>query len=65
MASNTDTKVNNAENVAAWDRELNVRGSEQTHEVMAVTTLNTIVHLEWPVMVLRYSAPTKQCKPWK
>lgn len=64
MANRTDMKVVNAENVATLDSALKVRGREKIKEMMAVITENTMVHLECPVIVLRYSAPTRQCSPW-
>lgn len=55
--------VNNAEKVAILDSVLNVRGSEQTNETMAVIKEKTMVHVPWEETVLSHSAPTKQCKP--
>lgn len=59
----TDTKVKIADKVAALDNPLNVRGRENTSDTMAVTNDQMIVHAPWPVIVFRYLAPTKQCKP--
>jgi hypothetical protein len=60
----TETNVAKAEMVATLDKVLNVRGIEQTRETIAVIRENTMVQVPWPEMVLRYSAPTKQCKPY-
>lgn len=64
MANRTDTNVANAEKVATLDSVLNVRGIEQIKDATAVTTENTMVQTPPPETVLRYSAPTKQCKPY-
>lgn len=63
MASRTEMNVKSAENVATLDRASNVRGSEQIHETIPVTTEKTIVQVPWLLMVLSHSAPIKMCTP--
>lgn len=62
-ASMTEMNVVNADRVATLDRALKVRGREQISEMIAVTSEKIMVQAPWPLIVLRYSAPTKQCKP--
>lgn len=58
-------KVKNAESVANLERVSNVRGSEQTQEITVMIAENEIVHREWFVIVFKYLAPTKTCRPYK
>ena len=62
-ARRTDTKVKNAESVASLERVLNVLGKEQTHEMTVMITEKEIEHMEWLVIVFKYLAPTKTCRP--
>lgn len=62
-ARRTEMNVKNAERVASFDRVLNVLGSEQTKEMTAKMAEKPTVHMLWPVIVLRYLAPTKTWRP--
>jgi len=64
VASMTEIKVNTAEAVAPLDSALKVRGSEHTHDMHATMAEKPMVHIEWLVMVFKYLAPTKQCRPY-
>jgi hypothetical protein len=64
VAKRTETKVKKAETVAMWARVPNVRGKEQKNEAIATIREKTTVQTAPPDMVLRYSAPTTQCRPW-
>jgi len=63
VARSTEMKVKKAERVAAIDSVSNVRGNEKTQEITAATTVQTMVQVPPPVIVLRYFAPTKQWRP--
>lgn len=63
-ANRTEMNVASAEKVATLDSVLNVRGIEQIKDTTAVMTENTMVQTPPPETVLRYWAPTKQCKPY-
>lgn len=51
-------KVKKADAVARFASDLNVRGSEQTQQMMAEMTAKVMVHWLWFVIVLRYLALT-------
>lgn len=63
-AKMTETKVKKADRVATLDNVLNVRGNEKKNEIMATIAENATVHTAPFDIVLRYSAPTTQCRPW-
>ena len=63
MPNSRETNVKKAEAVASLDKVPNVLGNENKNDTTLVIKENAIVHIPWPVIVLRYSAPTKQCKP--
>jgi hypothetical protein len=63
VASRTEMKVKNAEAVPNFDKALKVLGREQIQQISVAMTAKTIVHWLWLVMVLRYLALTRTCRP--
>jgi len=63
VARSTEMKVKKAERSASVERPANVRGNEQIQQIMAETMEKTTVHWLWFVMVLRYFAVTRTCRP--
>lgn len=64
VASSTEMNVKKAEAVPSKARVLKVRGIEAKKHITATIALNPMVQTECPVMVLRYFAPVKTCRPW-
>ena len=63
VARMTEIKVKKADAVPKRARVLKVRGIDAKKEMTATMALKPIVQMLWPVMVLRYLAPVKQCSP--
>ncbi len=59
----TETKVKKAETVANLESMSNVRGIEQSHEMQAPITPQTMVQTGWPVIVFMYRPMMTICKP--
>ena len=69
VARRTETKVNRADTVASLARALKVRGKEHKNWMTAMMAAKPTVQTPgfvavWLEMVFRYSAPTRQWKPW-
>jgi hypothetical protein len=62
-ASRTEMNVKNAEPVPNFDRALKVLGREETQQMSVAITAKTTVHWLWLVMVLRYLALVRTCRP--
>lgn len=60
----TEMKVKKADAVPKMARVLNVRGSDAKKDTTATMALKPIVQRPWPVMVFKYLAPVRQCRPW-
>lgn len=62
-ASRTEMNVKRAEIVASLERALKVLGREATKQMRVAMTAKTIVHWLWLVIVFKYLALTRMCKP--
>ena len=62
-AKMTEMKVKTAENVASLARAEKVLGREQIQQIMVEMTANTMVHWLWLVIVFKYLALTRTCRP--
>lgn len=54
-----------ADPVPSFERALKVLGNEKTQQMIVEITANTMVHSLWFVMVLRYLALVRTCRPYK
>lgn len=64
MAANrTEMNVKNAEAVPSFDSALKVLGRDETQHMSVAITAKTIVHWLWLVIVLRYLALVRTCRP--
>lgn len=68
VAKSTEMNVKNAEAVPSFDNILNVRGREHTQEITNMIALKLTVRqamlLSVAVIVFKYLAPTRTCKPY-
>ena len=63
-ANRTEMKVKKADPVPNFERALKVLGSEKIQQTIVAITAKTMVHSLWFVIVLRYLALVRTCKPY-